>query len=291
MTNPLPRYSADALAVVRGYYASLSPAERKVADYILQDPENILRMTLAEVAEQSGVSDATAVRFFRSLGYADWLNFKIALTRSIPDTTKLVLEDIQADDSPGLVARKVILGSVQALQDTLAVLDENAFCRALELLKQADRILIAGVGTSGPIAHEMYHRLFRLGLNCQVITDAYLQVMQAALLTPADLLVAISQTGDSTDPIRTAQEAQLNGCPVLAITGNRLSSLAHHADVVLVSVSHEFRGETTASRNAQYALIHALYAGLALQALPTARQNEARIWEALMRTPSFQTKK
>ena len=242
METAPPNDTADALAVIRGFYPSLSPAEKKVGDYILREYERVLRMTLAEVAGQSGVSDATAVRFFRSLGYQGWLDFKIALGRVIPSSPQLILDNIETGDLPGVLARKVLHGSVQALEDTLAVLDESAFARALDLLGTARSILIAGVGTSGPMAHEMYNRLFRLGLSGQVVTDAYLQVMQASLLTSAGSAGGhLANRRFHRSGPHSPGGACLVGCPVLAITGNRLSRLAEYADLVLVSVCHEAR--------------------------------------------------
>jgi len=280
--------ASDALSRLRGYYPSLSPSEKKTADFILENFESVIRMTLAEVAQQSGVSDATAVRFCRSLGYRGFLDFKIALTLAIPSSPRLIHDDIEEDDDPHTIACKVLRGCSRALEDTLAVLDGEAFERALTLLVEAECILVVGVGTSGPMAHELFNRLFRLRLNCQVQTDSYLQVMQAALLTERDVLVVISQTGDSNDPMRTATVAHTHRCPVICITGNALSPLSELADVILLSVSHETRPETIASRVAQHALIQALYVGLAMQSVEAANEAERTIWDALMRRPPFQ---
>jgi DNA-binding MurR/RpiR family transcriptional regulator len=266
----------------------LSPAESKVGQFVLADPREVIRMTLAEIAQQSGVSDATALRFCRSLGYEGWLEFKIALVQSLPHSPQLIHNGVSEEDSPGSLARKVLMGSKQALDDTLSILDIDAFQAALQLLSNARSILITGVGTSGPMAHEMHNRLIRLGLNCQVQTDSYLQVMQVALLRPEDLVVVISQTGESDDPYRTALEARQARVPVLCITGNALSPLASISDVVLLSVSQESMPETISSRIAQYALIHALYICLAMNSMDQAIENERIIWNALMRKTPFQ---
>lgn len=245
-------------------------------------------MTLAEIAQRSGVSDATALRFCRSLGYEGWLEFKIALVQALPHSPQLIHNGLSAEDSPGTLARKVLLGSKQAIDDTLSVFDPDAFQKALQLLMQARSILITGVGTSAPMAHEMHNRLLRLGLNCQAQTDSYIQVMQVALMTSQDLVVVISQTGESQDPFRTASEAKTVGVPVLCITGNALSPLAVISDVVLLSVSQESTPETISSRIAQYALIHALYICLAMNKMDQALENERMIWNALMRKTPFQ---
>jgi len=280
--------SDDTLARLRGYLTSLSPAERKVGQFVLAYPEDVIHMTLAEIADRAQVSDATAVRFCQSLGYEGWLEFKIGLTRAIPHSPQLIHKDVSAEDASATIFRKVIQGSVQALESTLAVLDESAVQKAVDLLLSARSILIVGVGTSGPVAHEFFNRLLRLGLNCQVQTDSYLQIMQVALLHPQDVLVVISQTGDSYDPRRTAAEAKRAGVPVVCISGNALSPIASYSDVVLLSVSQESMPETISSRIAQYALIHALYICLAMRSMDQAIENERQIWEKLMRKDPFQ---
>lgn len=278
----------NTLARLRGFINSLSPSEKRVGQVVLDNPEEVIHLTLAEIADRAQVSDATVVRFCRSIGYEGWLEFRIELTRAIPHSPQLIHKDISADDAVQVIFRKVIQGSIQALESTLAVLDQAALEKAVTLLLEARTILIVGVGTSGPIAHEMFNRLLRLGLDCKVQTDSYLQVMQLALLTPADALVVISQTGDSYDPRRTAEEAMHKGIPVICITGNSLSPLAQSASVVLLSVSQESTPETISSRIAQYALVHALYITMAMRKMDQTIENERQIWDSLMRKTPYQ---
>jgi len=283
--------SRDVLSKVRGFYSSLSSSEKKVADFVLEHHQETIRMTLADVAQECGVSDATVLRFCRSIGYKRWLEFKIDLTQTLPNLPEQILDQVVEGDSPNQIARKVFNCSIQALNDTMAVLDESSYSQAIDLIKAANRILIIGVGTSGPMANEMYNRLLRLGLNCHVQTDSYIQVMESALLSSKDLVIVISQTGDSEDPRRTTALAKSNGCGVIVITGNTASKLTEYADVVLLSVSHETRVETIASRIAQYAIIHALYVGLAMQDISNTVNKEKLIWEAMMSGSVFQNSK
>ena len=289
MTNTLS--NSDVLSKVRGFYTSLSSSEKKVADFVLEHYHETIRMTLADVAHESGVSDATVLRFCRSIGYRRWLEFKIDLIQTLPNLPEQILDDVSEGDSPGKIAKKVFNCSIQALTDTMAVIDESSYTEALDLINDADRILIVGVGTSGPMTIEMHNRFLRLGLNCHVQTDSYIQVMESALLSAKDLVIVFSQTGDSEDPLRTTALAKSKGCSVILITGNTGSKLTEYADVVLLSVSHETRIETIASRIAQYAIIHALYVGLAMQDVPSTVNKEKLIWEAMMSKPSFQNAK
>jgi len=281
-------FSADVLARARATYPSLPPSERKVVDFVLQNFEDVIRMTLAELAQHSGVSDATVVRMCRSLGFNNFLELRIALTRSISDSPRLIYDDVKEGDSAANIARKVLRTAIQAVQDTLEMIDDDSFAQAVDILHNADRILIVGVGTSGPLAQELYNRLIRMRINCHVHTDIYLQVVEAALLTENDAVVAISQNGSSIGPVRTSTEAKRKGAKVISITGNPVSELTANSDVVLMTVSHETRLETIDSRVAQHALVQALYVALAMRMISAANESERLIWEALLRTPTSQ---
>lgn len=271
----------DAIARLSGLLNSLSPSEKRIGEYIIKNQEDIPLMTLADVATNSGVSDATAVRFFKSLGYNRWLDFKIALAQTT-HSTQALYKELTSSDSVELVAKKVIQGSIVALEETAAVIDAEKFKTAVDLLENANRVLIVGAGTSGPIAHELFNRLFRLGMKIGVETDAHLQVMQCALLTSKDVVVAISHTGESNNTINTATIAKKRGASVISITSNRLSELAKLSDVVLLAISHELLQETIASRIAQHAITHALYISLAMRCSDICVKNEKAIWDALL---------
>lgn len=287
--SEIPVFVMDTLSRMRAAYPSLPPSERKVVDFILSNFAEVIRMTLAELAQRSGVSDATVVRLCRSLDFNNFLELKISLTRSMDnDSARLIHDDVREGDSSAAIARKVLRTAIQAVQDTLQVLDEATFNRAVDMIHTADRILIAGVGTSGPLAHELYNRLIRLHMNCHVHTDIYLQVVEAALLTSRDVVVLISQNGNTIGPIRTAVEARRKGAKVIVITGNSVSELSELADVILLTVSHETRLETIDSRVAQHALLQALYVALAMRMMSAANESERLIWEALLRTPTSQ---
>jgi DNA-binding MurR/RpiR family transcriptional regulator len=277
---------SDALVRIKGFSKSLSPSEKKIAGYVQKNYKKVVQMTLSEVATHAGVCDATAVRFYRAIGYDRWLDFILALSRSIPISSDSILEEIKPSDTPGMIAEKVMDGAIEAIKATQEVLDHSAIKNAVSLIENADRVIIIAVGTSGPMAHEFYNRLFRLGINCHVFTDSYLQMMQSALLKKGDVLIAISQIG-SSDPIRTARIAKKNNCSVICITGSNTTELAQISDIVLLSVSHEPMAETISSRIAMYAIIHALYINLALKDQEKTVQNERQIWDALVSTGTF----
>lgn len=269
----------DFFARLKTTYESLTKSEKKVGDLILKTPLPVIEMSLAEVASKCNVSDATAMRFSRSLGYQGWLELKVALIRSLPEA--------QSESAPvngELISQslfqRIVTKSKEALDETFLAFDDRVFNEVVSLILNSGKILIAGSGTSGPIAHELYNRLFRLGLNCTVETDNMMQIMHSSLLSSKDVLIVISQSGESSSISRIAEIARKGSVPVVTITGSRLSALAKLSDHLLLSVCHEPNPETVSSRIAQHAIVHALYYAISEKIGSAGRVNEDKIWDA-----------
>ncbi len=274
--------SASPLARIRSQLPTFATSEQKVAQWALQHAQDIVHMSMAQVARECGVSDTTVLRFCRAAGFKGYTDMKLAIVQDMASPTQLVHDDISSEDDAATIARKVFLSNIQALQDTLEVLDAEAIDQAVSLLSHARRILVIGVGTSSPIVHDFYNMFFRLGLNVRAQTDSYLQLMEAALVGPEDVVVGVSQSGSSTDPVLTLQEAAQNGAKVIVITGNAESPITKFADVTLLSVSRETRPEAIAARIAQSTLVDALYVIISMRILSTATRNENKIWKAVI---------
>ncbi|HGY09445.1 MAG TPA: MurR/RpiR family transcriptional regulator [Oceanithermus profundus] len=273
--------NARVLSRINSFYDKLSPSERRVADYVREHPEQVIHMPLAKLAQQAGVSDPSVLRFCRAIGYRGYLDFKVALTQDLASPVQFIHETVDPSDGPREIAQKVFAAANRALLETLQGLDTAGIERVVDLIDGAKRTLIIGVGTSAPVAQTFYNRLFRLGLPVWIQTDSYLQLMHAALLGPGDVVVGISQTGASIDPVLTLEEARKHGAATVAITGSLSSPITQQADVTLHSSYHELRPEAASSRIAQMAIVETIYVALSMRRLETADADERRIWEAL----------
>jgi RpiR family transcriptional regulator, carbohydrate utilization regulator len=246
---------------------------------VLARPELAIYASVNEVAAAAGVSEATVMRLCRLLGFRGFQDFKIALARELVTPIKRLHEEVAAGDDAATIVHKVFQANLAALQDTLAVLDTEALAEAAQWLQGARLLLLIGVGTSGPIVEDAANKFFRLGLPVRAVTDAHLMMMAAALLTPADVLLAVSHSGSTRDTVETAKTAANAGARVICITNNSLSPLTKIADLVLVTASREtrFRQEAMASRLCQTSIIDSLYTVMALARPDDALQNLAKI--------------
>ncbi len=274
--------NVNSLARIRSRLPNLATAERQVADWVLQHSEEVVQSSMAQVAMECGVSDTTVLRFCRASGFKGYMDLKLSIARDVASPTQLVHDDIVDGDPPSAIARKVFMSHIQALYDTLEVLDKDDLEKAARMIIEAKRIFIIGVGTSNPVANEAYNKFFRLGLNCHVQTDSYLQLMEAALVHKGTLVIAISHSGSSEDPVLSLEEARSNGAKTIVITGHAGSPLANLADVVFLAISQETRAEAIASRIAQMTIVDALYVIVSLEILETATENEDKIWKAII---------
>mgnify|MGYP002640732812 FL=1 len=181
----------NSLAQIRSRLPNLAVAEFQVAEWVLGNSERIIHSSMAQVAIECGVSDTTVLRFCRASGFKGYMDLKLSIARDMASPTQLVHDDIEVGDEVSVVARKVFLSNIQALYDTLEVLDKDNLEKAADLVVKAERIFIVGVGTSNSIVNEAYNKFFRLGLNCHAQTDAYLQLMEASLVGPGTLVIAL----------------------------------------------------------------------------------------------------
>lgn len=272
----------NSLSLIRSQIPTLNESEGKVANWVLQNPDKVIHSSMAQIAMECNVSDTTVLRFCRNVGFRGYTHLKIMLAQDLARPDQIVLENVEEADDPEGIARKVFLTNMQAIKDTLEVLDMGELNKAVDVISKANRIALIGVGTSGPIVEYTAYKFFRLGLNVHAYTDSYLQLMYVSLLGPGDVVIGISQSGSSMDPVITMEHAKKNGAFTIVITGNINSPITKHADITYLSVSNETRSEVIASRVAQTTILDAIYVLLSIKNLDVAVANERKIWDSVL---------
>lgn len=280
MTVDLRGPASPASSRLRSVLPKLSDAERRVALWVLDNAEAAIRNSMSAIAQAVDVSDTTVLRMCRTAGFEGFTDLKLALAQEPREARTDTSGEPHTSDLQA--AGRLFRAVAQAISDTQGVLNEESFTQALDLIAGARHILVGGVGGSGIVAQAFYQRCIRLGQRCDAPVDSQLQIMHAALTGPADLVVVISYSGITSDPLFVLQEAKARGAATLCITGNSASPLARLADVVLVSVSHEQGSEPMAAQIAQMALVDALYSALVARNAEQAQLTEERMVKAIL---------
>lgn len=251
---------------------TLSTAERKVGECALAEPKWFVHAAVSEIAERATVSQPTVIRFCRSLGYKGLPEFKLALSASTSQSgMPYVHEELNIDDGMQQITEKVLGNTAAALLGARRSLNADALEQAIITLSAARRIEFYGVGNSGIVAQDAQHKFFRFGISTVAYSDTHIQLMAAAVLSPQDVLVVISNSGSSIEVLDAVSIAKENGAKVIAITRED-SPLAQLADWVLAVAVQEdsTRFSPMISRLLQLAVVDILAIGLGLRLGETA---------------------
>ena len=222
------------LSQVEAMREQLRPSERKLADYVIDAPREVLDLAMTDFAARAGVSQPTIARFCQALGFSGFREFKIRLAQSIASDVPApaVFRDVRADEPAAGVAAKVLDRTIGALLQVRNSLSSDSVAAAITLLAQARRIEFYGAGGSGIAALDIQHKFFRLGVPSVAYSDPHTYTTSAALLGAGDVVVVVSNTGRTRDILDAVKSALEAGAKVIAIThGN--SPLARMASVGL----------------------------------------------------------
>jgi DNA-binding MurR/RpiR family transcriptional regulator len=283
MTEPSVPSTSSLLLTVRGLLPALNEQEQKVGQYVLDHPDEVIHLAMSDLAQHCGVSDTTVFRFCRRVRTEGYQDFKIRLALELTPGRLATYAMVHPGEGVIEAARKVITADIKALDDTLSVLDFAALERAADALLEARRVDIYGSGGGAIAALELQYKLMRVGVRAVPHTDAEMQLISAALLSPADLAVAISHSGESQDLLHAVKVAKEAGSRTVAITNHPASPLAQLADISLHTAAQEAlaHGYPLGARVAQVGLIDMLYTCMALKRQAEVEHSQARIAAAL----------
>lgn len=256
----------NALARIRAVLETLAPGARRIADYVLERPDDVLKMSVTELSEETQASEGSVINFCQRLGLSGFQQLKLSLAQEIVRPVQFIHEDLEIGDDAAVVCRKIFHSGIQALQDTLSVLDHTALAKAVETLRTARRIEVYGIGSSAPIADDAHYRMLRIGLDAKAVTDSHIQAISASRTDPGVAVLTISHSGATHETVMSTKLAKAAGARTVVITNYARSPIQAHADVVLFTMAREtrFRTEAMMSRIAQLCVLDALIAALAL---------------------------
>jgi RpiR family carbohydrate utilization transcriptional regulator len=261
------------LESISNQLGALSKSEKKVALTVIKNPEQVVAENITALARNAGVSEPTVVRFCRTLGCEGWHEFKLKLAQGLALALPKANEQPGQDDLAADLVNKICSRSINTLLDLRNNLKPDAIAKALDVLAAASKIEFYGQGTSGIVAMDAQHKFFRSGVPTVAYADPHIHNISASLLKKGDVVVAISQRGNSTAILRSAQLARKAGADVIALTpaGTPLADAA----TLLVPIDLGFDTDPytpISARLAHLVVIDILAVGLALKRGPEFRK-------------------
>ena len=264
---------------IRNIYDSLSNAERKVADYFLNNMENVFNLPIAVLAQEAGVSKVTWVRFCKAIGFDGLKDLKKTLFSQMHKTTddnaSAPFSDIREIASMSMLIEGIKQNSIQAIQDTSELLDPNALEKAAQAIMDAKSVRIFGMGASGIVGEDLHSKLMRINKNSYFNSDSHIQLTYAANMTSQDVAVLISMSGKTKEILEVLDLAKQAQTPTIALTRYSKTPLTSNADIVLYISTPEIsvRSGAMSSRLAQLMAVDALFTATAHMDYDAIAQN------------------
>ncbi|MFE9656734.1 MurR/RpiR family transcriptional regulator [Micromonospora sp. NPDC006431] len=266
---------------ISGLLPSLSPAEQRVARLVVADPADAARRTITDLATAAETSEATVIRFCRSVGMEGYPQLRIRLAaeaarRIEPPDARVVGGDIPPGADLAQIIATIAFNDARAVEETAEQLDPAVCEQVVEAIGAAGRIDVYGAGASGFVASDFQQKLHRIGRTAFYFPDVHTALTSAALLGRGDVAVGISHTGTTSDVIEVLEQARARGATTVALTNFPRSPITEVADFVLTTAAREttYRSGAMASRLAQLTVVDCLFVGV-------AARNRARAKKAL----------
>lgn len=256
------------LATLKEKYHSLTAAEQKIADYILANSEAILHMPIAELAQKSKSAGSAIIRCCKSLGFRGYSDLKISLAMELSKNQKLnYIPYISSDDQPGEILDKVFSANVKTLCDTAENINRENLKRAIDIINQANRVYIYGMGTSAIFVNDFQYRLTQLGYAAWGITDLPSMKVSVANIKRGDAAIGISHSGRTIPTVDTLNLAKARGADTICITSYPKSRITQECDCPIEISSDEIQYpmEAISARIAHISVIDAITIALSAQ--------------------------
>ncbi|MDQ0361436.1 MurR/RpiR family transcriptional regulator [Breznakia pachnodae] len=252
----------------------LTNAEAKVANYILLYRENILSMSIKELAKDCEVSEPTVVRLCRELGLKGYSDFKIELAKSLtPNMEVNSIDDISQYDSSLAIFQKVSETTIQSIKNTCETLNNDDFDKAIDLIRTAHEnkknIYIVAVGASSVIATDLQIKFMRLNIPTIFYQDFHLSLESITNITEDDLLIVFSTLGKSVHAHHCLQIANEKNAKSIIITqyGNEITNKHSTVTLLTTNIENNLRLASQTSLILQMLIVDSIFIKLALDNL------------------------
>ena len=266
----------------------LRKSEAKVAAYVLANANNVIKMRIVDLASKSEVSEPTVIRFCRALGYDGFQSFKLQLAQQLGLGSVYTQFAVDDSDTVTDLRNKVFdttIGSLLNVRDDITpeILEE-----AINTISNARRVEFYGFGASGSVAADAQHKFFRLQLSTAAYTDPHIQHMSAISLGKEDVVVAISQSGETQALLQSVNLAREAGANVIGLApqNTSLSKLCNLA--IYVNAEEDLEWFTpVSSRIAHLLVIDVIATGVARHRKPLLKEHLKRLEKSqrALRTP------
>ena len=254
----------DYLIKIKERWDEFTPSDKKIGEYIVDNPEQIVNYNTLELADFIDTSQSAIIRFIKKIGYKGYIDFKIDVAKSLEESNDFFPDEvITKNESIENIISKSKNNVLATVEKTYALIDTEAIKRSIDDINKANNIYLAGVGSSGLICEDFSYKLQRTGKKVFYQVDAHTNLALVANIDKDDLLIAISYSGLTKEILIASEYAKKVGAKVISISKSLNSTLAHNSNELLLipEIEREMRYGAISSRLSSQIITDILYYG------------------------------
>ena len=254
----------DYLIKIKERWDEFTPSDKKIGEYIVDNPEQIVNYNTLELADFIDTSQSAIIRFIKKIGYKGYIDFKIDVAKSLEESNDFFPDEvITKNESIENIISKSKNNVLATVEKTYALIDTEAIKRSIDDINKANNIYLAGVGSSGLICEDFSYKLQRTGKKVFYQVDAHTNLALVTNIDKEDLLIAISYSGLTKEILIASEYAKKVGAKVISISKSLNSTLAHNSNELLLipEIEREMRYGAISSRLSSQIITDILYYG------------------------------
>lgn len=266
---------------IKQNYSKLTSREKLIADYLLNEKIQILSLSAKQIGILTKTSAPTVIRFSKKLGFNNLNEMKLKLSLSLQEeNSENRFEYLDKTLSTSDIVNNVKNSLQCAINSTINLIQIEELQTAIDLLVKANNIYIYGIGNSGIVGMDFYHKLSRIGKKCTWNCDSHLQITSSILMEKNDVAFIISYSGETREMLLCAENAKQRNVKIISITKASVNNMLSKISDITLRVPYiekSLREGAMGSRMSQLTLIDILFIGI-------ARNNSSDIEDKLILT-------
>ncbi len=238
MVEASPKH-VDFGQIISEHYNSLTKSEKQIANYLRQNQDEAAFLSAGEIAERLELSEATVVRFARTLGFESYPAMRVALQenfRTLATHSARLRSRLDDLHESGDIFERLVASEINYLTEALQTLDRKAFNAAVELLRTHQRIFVFGLGPSVSLVDLLEIRLTRSARHVIPLRTSGRELLEPLLLMDKnDLLIAVGFFNVTPALQVVLEYAKQHKTPAILVTDTLGPLVGDKCDVILAA--------------------------------------------------------
>lgn len=216
-------------------YKTLTKGEKKIAEFLVKNPKKVILLSALDLGKEIGVSDASVLRFSKTMGFNKFNDFKnyIALELSETSPDDRIVKNWDNFNSKNDIANKIVNADLENIKEFLLNVDFDQVNEAVEMIDEAKKIYFLGIGSSRAISQFMFWHVKRLGFNAECVNEGGLGLYEAfSHIKKGDVVIIFTFPRFLNDEIKAVKLAKEKKAKIITITSNVFSEISFLSNIV-----------------------------------------------------------